>query len=417
MRGLPEDLSVEVLTFLDLKEAVRSSVVSNRFLQLVSVFTLGLDYLGTQLHGKHVPHFGKFSNIYALKIDHSPFVSSLQYLYSCMKLRAVSLKHLPMITDISVVSQLPGLEYLDICGLSICSLDFVENCPSLKTLKITDCENVKSFPILTKTARNLVYLSLRQTKSRLVESVEKLAVLVNLETLVLDHVLLPYESLLDLCLPRLKKATILWCDIHSLDWLRHSASTLEIVSVKFNENLTDLKGLELCSNLREVDVSQNNINNIAALTNKRQMYALDISSNQIHLSSHLLPLSSCSLLDTLIVEDSGIFDIAVLGGLEQLRFLHASHNYFQRLPTLPHLEGLEVNFCFCLEDFSQLRFSPKLKYLHMKNAYNAKGDLGGLLSSCKFIQDLDFSNSNPHIMDQVQEMLFLENFKNISIKI
>ena len=102
-----------------------------------------------------------------------------------------------------------------------------------------------------------------------------------------------------------------------------------------NERITDLTGLEFCSQLIRLNLEGNQIDDIGALADLTNLVHLSVIYNQI---SDLSPLSNLSQLTRLELDANEIFDITPLWSLGNLDWLSLSEN--KKIYDLSHLESL-----------------------------------------------------------------------------
>jgi len=104
-----------------------------------------------------------------------------------------------------------------------------------------------------------------------------------------------------------------------------------------SENITNLSGIEYCTNLTSLDLLGNQISNISPLASLKNLNALYITSNKV---SDISPLASLTNLDSLYLEDNQISDIAPLSHLTRLTRLGISDNLVSNISPLASLTGL-----------------------------------------------------------------------------
>lgn len=87
--------------------------------------------------------------------------------------------------------------------------------------------------------------------------------------------------------------------------------------------LYELDGLEYCTNITELNLAGNNIDNIYNLRNLGYLQEIYMSDNQI---SNLDPLANLQSLEILDLENNEVEDIQVLLSLEGLQFVNLKKN-------------------------------------------------------------------------------------------
>jgi Leucine-rich repeat (LRR) protein len=103
-----------------------------------------------------------------------------------------------------------------------------------------------------------------------------------------------------------------------------------------NSDIIDLHGIEYCTNMVELDFSNNQISNIFPLASLTNLSHLNISSNRI---SDISPLSSLNLY-YLYLDRNEITDIAPISSQSNLLILTLSENKIIDISTLSSLTTL-----------------------------------------------------------------------------
>ncbi|MFC1981254.1 leucine-rich repeat domain-containing protein [Chloroflexota bacterium] len=103
------------------------------------------------------------------------------------------------------------------------------------------------------------------------------------------------------------------------------------------KGITDLTGLEYCSNLTELDLAWNKISNISPLSNLTDLTYLGLGGNEI---SDISPLSNLTDLTYLSLAWNEISDISPLANLTKLTELHLEGNQIADASPLVENSGL-----------------------------------------------------------------------------
>lgn len=112
-----------------------------------------------------------------------------------------------------------------------------------------------------------------------------------------------------------------------------------IVSAR-KKGIKSLAGLEKCPSLVQLDLSGNEVEDIAPLSGLVNLQSLDLSSNKVR---DLKPLEKLAKLQYLQLEHNQVEDIAVLGGLKKLAALYLTDNKVasvEPLKDMPKLASL-----------------------------------------------------------------------------
>jgi Leucine-rich repeat (LRR) protein len=103
------------------------------------------------------------------------------------------------------------------------------------------------------------------------------------------------------------------------------------------ESITDLTGLEYCTNLEVLGLELNQISDISALSKLTNLKELELWSNQI---SDISALSKLTNLEWLNLKHNQISDISALSKLTNLEWLNLKHNQISDISALSRLTNL-----------------------------------------------------------------------------
>jgi len=104
-----------------------------------------------------------------------------------------------------------------------------------------------------------------------------------------------------------------------------------------NKSITNLTGLELCSNLERLELARNSISDISALASLTNLEVLFIAGNQI---TDISALTSLTSLQSLYLNDATISDISALASLNNLEVLYLYTNSISDISALASLTNL-----------------------------------------------------------------------------
>ena len=165
--------------------------------------------------------------------------------------------------------------------------------------------------------------------------------------------------------------------------------------------ISDLTGLEFATNLRELNLSRNNVTDISALGGLTKLTYLDLGGNNITDISVLESLTNLKVW--LSLSGNRITDISVLGGLTNLVRLDLGFNNITDISVLGGLTKLEELFLRdnSITDISALGGLTKLKELFLRdNSITDISALGGL-TKLTYLElrgnSLNDSSVNDHI--------------------
>ncbi|MFC2145604.1 leucine-rich repeat domain-containing protein, partial [Actinomycetota bacterium] len=241
------------------------------------------------------------------------------------------------IKDISSLSNLENLEILNLRENNFKNINVLENIITLKELdlrenRITDItalENIDTLEELNLRSNNitditalsglkkLVYLNINSNKN--IESIEPIADLTNLKTLIMRNVDAGEEIGLLTNLVNLKRLNIRNCSISDISFIA-GCNQLEELDLGEN-NITDITALENINTLEELNLRNNNITDITALSGLKELVYLNINSNK-NIES-IEPIADLTNLKTLIMRnvDAGE-EIGLLTNLVNLKRLN-----------------------------------------------------------------------------------------------
>jgi Leucine-rich repeat (LRR) protein len=143
-------------------------------------------------------------------------------------------------------------------------------------------------------------------------------------------------------------------------------------------SITDLTGLEYCTDLVELYLINNQISDLSPLSGLTSLTYLYLSNNQI---SDLSPLSGLTSLILLYLSSNQISDLSPLSGLTSLTYLHLDANQISDLSPLSGLTGLTHLYLFenQISDLSPLSGLTSLKHLYLfENQISDLSPLSGL---------------------------------------
>jgi len=111
------------------------------------------------------------------------------------------------------------------------------------------------------------------------------------------------------------------------------------------KKLTDLNGIELCTDLEELKSGVNHISDIIQLSGLKKLRVLDLRFNKI---DNIEPLKNLSNLEELNLYENKIVDISPLLSLPKLKKLNLSRNEITDLTLVSQLTGLtnlKLEYC------------------------------------------------------------------------
>ena len=131
-----------------------------------------------------------------------------------------------------------------------------------------------------------------------------------------------------------------------------------------SKNISNLKGIEYCTNLENLSLGNNNISDISNLENLTKLKHLSLNNNNI---SDISSLKNLVNLEILSLTDNNISDLKPISKLKKLHTLHLGKNNIKDLSYIAYLEELtDLNLRNNnISDITSLSNIPKTK----NNAY------------------------------------------------
>lgn len=105
-----------------------------------------------------------------------------------------------------------------------------------------------------------------------------------------------------------------------------------------HRGISDISGLEYCSNLRGLHLDGNSISDIMPLSGLTDLLILILTDNNI---SDISPISGLTRLESLVITDNNVSDISPLAGLTSLNWLDLVQNNISDISPLAGLTSLD----------------------------------------------------------------------------
>lgn len=259
--------------------------------------------------------------------------------------------------DLTVLSELTGLESLDLSGCTISNsvLSAISSLPQLKELKLSGCA---------------------------LTNVSALAPLTTLEVLDLSN-----------------------NAIGDVDALQGMTALREVYLG--TNTLSSISPLVALDNLELLDIASNRIATLAPLEGKTKLAALTASANKL---TDVNVLSGCTALKLVDVSNNQISDLTPLSSLTELGTLLADHNTVEVLPDFSKatsLNRISLNYN-SIPDLNGLKGLPYLNYVSMD--YNRITDLSPLLECPTLVQVDAFANAVSGTVDELLKLDVIVNY-------
>jgi hypothetical protein len=104
-----------------------------------------------------------------------------------------------------------------------------------------------------------------------------------------------------------------------------------------NKSIISLSGVEYCTNLNEIFMSDNSVSDLGPIANLTKLRQIQFFNNSI---SNIAPLAGLVSLERIILSSNTISNISSLSGLTNLHILHLSDNNISDLSPLVANSGL-----------------------------------------------------------------------------
>lgn len=164
------------------------------------------------------------------------------------------------------------------------------------------------------------------------------------------------------------------------------------------------QALEKLNDVKELDLSGNQLSNISALKKLTQLTSLDLSDNQLTEISALEKLTQLTSLD---LSENQLRDISALKKLTCLRSLYLSHNQLTEIAALTKLKNIRT-LDLCINRLTQLSGIENLTQL--TSLYLRANQLSNIaaLAQLRDLNTLDLSHN------QLSDIIVLEKLTQLS---
>ena len=249
--------------------------------------------------------------------------------------------------DLSFLSGLTQLTYLDLSDNSISDISFLSNLTQLTSLDLHQ------------------------------NSISDISVLSNLTQL--NSLNLNYNNVSDIsCLSNLTQLTILGLNRNKISDISFLSSLTQLTSLGLrNNSISDILCLSSLTQLRLLDLYHNSISDISFLSSLTQLTILDLGNNSI---SDISFLSNLTELTKLYLDVNSISDISFLSSLTQLTILELRRNSISDISCLSSLTQLTELYLGVnkISDISFLSSLTQLTKLYLRD--NSISDISFLSS-------------------------------------
>ena len=243
------------------------------------------------------------------------------------------------IVDLEPLEDLTSLTVLNLNNNQIVDVSSLEELTNLETLDLRDNQIIDVAPLAELTSLTLLELAgnsvtnpgaLYHLDQQITTTIT--GITVPGEVIITDDALraavkrtlriADADPILPDAMARLTRLTASRRGIKSLSGLEQ-AGLLETLDVGQNEEISDLTPLEGLTNLKVLDLADNNITDISKLSGLTSLMTLDLADNKI---TDVSTLSGLRDLKTLDLRDNDVTDVTPLSGLTALKTLYLRGN-------------------------------------------------------------------------------------------
>ncbi|CEK32701.1 ChW repeat-containing protein,Internalin-A precursor,Leucine Rich repeats (2 copies) (plasmid) [[Clostridium] sordellii] len=172
-----------------------------------------------------------------------------------------------------------------------------------------------------------------------------------------------------------------------------------------SSSITNLEGIEYCTNLTHLEANNNQISDISVLSKLSNLTHLELNKNQI---SNISALSNLTNLTDLSLSENRISDVSELSNLTKLTTLYLSKNQISNISALSNLTNLttlSLNVNNRISDISALSNLTNLTALYLSD--NKISDVS-ILSNLTKLTNLNLANN------KVNDISVLSNLTNLT---
>jgi Leucine-rich repeat (LRR) protein len=234
------------------------------------------------------------------------------------------------ISDISILSNLTGLQELYIRKNQVSDYSFLKKLTNLRHLDLGH-NQIFNYRFL----ENLTELKSLVLNGNQISSISYLSNLTGLQKLDLG-----FNQITDIsCLEKLTKLKSLTLSCNQISDIRclENLTELQNLDLWYNQ-ISDIRCLENLTGLQKLDLGSNKISDVSFLSNLIGLQELDLHENQISNISYLSNLTGLQELD---LGSNKISNISFLANLTGLQELDIKNNKISNISFLVNLTGLQ----------------------------------------------------------------------------
>ncbi|MBM9514699.1 leucine-rich repeat domain-containing protein [Desulfogranum marinum] len=171
-----------------------------------------------------------------------------------------------------------------------------------------------------------------------------------------------------------------------------------------NRGITDLSGIEYCTNIRTLNLPQNNISDLTPISELKNLFIINFSENKI---VDINAISELTNLGSINFSENQISDIKSIENLINLQSIDVSKNKIYKIPLLNNFNSLsylniEENL---IEDITPISNLNKLYTLHM-----SKNDISDInaVENLTNLQKLSADGNNINDLQSLSDLVKLQ---------
>lgn len=336
-------------------------------------------------------------------------ITGLEEIVFCIKqlcqLKSLAIAGIEKI-DLSVLSNITQINTLCLPGCRISDYSFLKSLSNLSELELSD-NNLKDLACLKYLSNNIkkLYLGFNEF--------DNISILEHHSFSKLEYLDLSFNDKLSDCSPlkTLKRLVSLDLSYSKIDkenlFVINSLSGLRELNIS-NNNLDDLSCIQNLDKLKVINSENNNISSLDCLQNKFHLEKINFSQNQI---SDIQGITHIESLLNLDLSENKISDISPIRELVQIKYLNISSNKISSISSLEKLNKLE-DFSANNNQIKNTNVISRLKRIKRLDLSN--NQISDISSICNLINLIKLELENCNLSD-ILPLQSLINLKSLNL--
>ena len=219
---------------------------------------------------------------------------------------------------------------------------------------------------------------------------------------------IPMNNLRWLKYNKLQKLHIEFTNLYTLDGLNNCPNLVDL-SISYNKltSINSANGLEYCTALEILDISNNIISSLDGLQNCTTLLFLNINNNTLTSIDSLNGLQNCTALKELHIQHNKLISLKGLENCTALEMLYISDNTLHSLDGLQNCTALKVLYIYHNKLISLKGLENCISLKELSTSYNNITSLDGL-QNCTSLQTLYISDNNISSIHELENCTDLE---------